>query len=44
MSFVFRGTRTDIETGFPGFIPERRAVVYTWHLFAILVLYAVLIL
>ena len=27
MSFVFRGTRGDIETGFPGFIPERRAMV-----------------
>lgn len=27
MSFVFRGTRGDIETGFPGLIPERRAVV-----------------
>ncbi|KAI4307609.1 hypothetical protein L6164_030781 [Bauhinia variegata] len=26
MSFVFRGTRADIETGFPGFIPERRAL------------------
>ncbi|XP_034705046.1 E3 ubiquitin-protein ligase SDIR1 isoform X1 [Vitis riparia] len=26
MSFVFRGSRTDIESGFPGFIPERRAV------------------
>ncbi|KAL0003153.1 hypothetical protein SO802_016934 [Lithocarpus litseifolius] len=26
MSFVFRGTRGDIETGFPGFIPERRAM------------------
>lgn len=26
MSFVFRGSRGDIETGFPGFIPERRAV------------------
>ncbi|KAI4299554.1 hypothetical protein L6164_033001 [Bauhinia variegata] len=26
MSFVFRGTRTDIETGFPEFIPERRAL------------------
>lgn len=26
MSFVFRGTRADIENGFPGFIPERRAV------------------
>uniref|UniRef100_A0A1D1YHI9 RING-type E3 ubiquitin transferase n=1 Tax=Anthurium amnicola TaxID=1678845 RepID=A0A1D1YHI9_9ARAE len=26
MSFVFRGTRGDIESGFPGFIPERRAV------------------
>ncbi|KAL2549616.1 E3 ubiquitin-protein ligase [Forsythia ovata] len=26
MSFVFRGTRGDIETGFPEFIPERRAV------------------
>ncbi|KAF8397454.1 hypothetical protein HHK36_016371 [Tetracentron sinense] len=25
MSFVFRGTRADIESGFPGFIPERRA-------------------
>ena len=27
MSFVFRGTRGDIESGFPGFIPERPAVV-----------------
>lgn len=27
MSFVFRGTRGDIESGFPGFIPERRAMV-----------------
>ncbi|KAL2248828.1 UNVERIFIED_CONTAM: E3 ubiquitin-protein ligase SDIR1 [Sesamum indicum] len=26
MSFVFRGTRGDMETGFPGLIPERRAV------------------
>ncbi|KAG9160781.1 hypothetical protein Leryth_008624 [Lithospermum erythrorhizon] len=26
MSFVFRGTRGDVETGFPDFIPERRAV------------------
>ncbi|GER36690.1 RING/U-box superfamily protein [Striga asiatica] len=26
MSFVFRGTRGDIETGFPGLVPERRAV------------------
>ncbi|KAH1196698.1 E3 ubiquitin-protein ligase SDIR1 [Glycine max] len=26
MSFVFRGTRADIENGFPGFIPERRAL------------------
>ncbi|OAY46120.1 E3 ubiquitin-protein ligase SDIR1 isoform X1 [Manihot esculenta] len=26
MSFVFRGTRGDLENGFPGFIPERRAV------------------
>ncbi|XP_062157350.1 E3 ubiquitin-protein ligase SDIR1 isoform X1 [Alnus glutinosa] len=26
MSFVFRGTRADIEGGFPGFIPERRAM------------------
>ncbi|KAM7494888.1 hypothetical protein LguiB_029497 [Lonicera macranthoides] len=26
MSFVFRGTRADVETGFPGFVPERRAV------------------
>ncbi|CAK9133605.1 unnamed protein product [Ilex paraguariensis] len=26
MSFVFRGTRADVESGFPGFIPERRAV------------------
>ncbi|XP_010920537.1 E3 ubiquitin-protein ligase SDIR1 [Elaeis guineensis] len=25
MSFVFRGSRADIESGFPGFIPERRA-------------------
>ncbi|KAL2456973.1 E3 ubiquitin-protein ligase [Forsythia ovata] len=28
MSFVFRGTRGDIETGFPEFIPERRAVLW----------------
>ncbi|KAL5569053.1 hypothetical protein UlMin_025628 [Ulmus minor] len=26
MSFVFRGTRADIESGFPGFIPERRSM------------------
>ncbi|GAV75174.1 zf-RING_2 domain-containing protein [Cephalotus follicularis] len=26
MSFVFRGTRADIENAFPGFIPERRAM------------------
>ncbi|PIA54702.1 hypothetical protein AQUCO_00900934v1 [Aquilegia coerulea] len=26
MSFVFRGTRADLEGGFPGFIPERRAL------------------
>lgn len=26
MSFVFRGSRGDIETGFPDFIPERRAM------------------
>ncbi|KAH0673291.1 hypothetical protein KY284_024378, partial [Solanum tuberosum] len=26
MSFVFRGARADIEPGFPGLIPERRAV------------------
>ncbi|KAI3982407.1 hypothetical protein MKX01_041245 [Papaver californicum] len=26
MSFVFRGTRGDIESGFPGFIPERHQV------------------
>lgn len=26
MSFVFRGTRGDVETGFPGFIQERRAL------------------
>ncbi|CAK7325719.1 unnamed protein product [Dovyalis caffra] len=26
MSFVFRGTRADIENGFPGFVPERRAL------------------
>lgn len=26
MSFVFRGNRGDIESGFPGFIPERRAM------------------
>lgn len=26
MSFVFRGSRADLETGFPGFIPERRTV------------------
>ncbi|GFP93578.1 E3 ubiquitin-protein ligase sdir1 [Phtheirospermum japonicum] len=28
MSFVFRGTRGDIETGFPGLIPERRVRVH----------------
>lgn len=27
MSFVFRGSRADLENGFTGFIPERRAVV-----------------
>ncbi|XP_031251228.1 E3 ubiquitin-protein ligase SDIR1-like isoform X2 [Pistacia vera] len=26
MSFVFRGSRADLENGFPGFIPERRTV------------------
>ncbi|XP_021910516.1 E3 ubiquitin-protein ligase SDIR1 [Carica papaya] len=26
MSFVFRGTRADLENGFSGFIPERRAM------------------
>ncbi|XP_057953134.1 E3 ubiquitin-protein ligase SDIR1-like [Malania oleifera] len=26
MSFVFRGTRADIESGFPGFVPGRRAL------------------
>ncbi|KAH7548121.1 hypothetical protein JRO89_XS14G0070400 [Xanthoceras sorbifolium] len=26
MSFVFRGSRADLESGFPGFIPERRTV------------------
>jgi E3 ubiquitin-protein ligase SDIR1 len=26
MSFVFRGARADLENGFPGFIPERRAL------------------
>lgn len=26
MSFVFRGTRADIENAFPGMIPERRVV------------------
>ncbi|KAF7831059.1 E3 ubiquitin-protein ligase SDIR1 isoform X1 [Senna tora] len=26
MSFVLRGTRADIESGFPGFMPERRAL------------------
>ncbi|KAL8171567.1 hypothetical protein V2J09_023371 [Rumex salicifolius] len=26
MSFVFRGTRADIDNGFPGFMPERRAM------------------
>lgn len=26
MSFVFRGTRADLESGFTGFIPERRAM------------------
>ncbi|XP_076882353.1 E3 ubiquitin-protein ligase SDIR1-like [Bidens hawaiensis] len=26
MSFVFRGTRGDIETGLPGFIPDRRSL------------------
>lgn len=28
MSFVFRGARGDIESGFSGFIPERPAVVF----------------
>ncbi|GJW91915.1 E3 ubiquitin protein ligase SDIR1 isoform X1 [Tanacetum coccineum] len=28
MSFVFRGSRGDIESGFPGYIPERRAVLW----------------
>lgn len=32
MSFVFRGSRADIETGFPGFIPERRTVVFSSRL------------
>jgi hypothetical protein len=27
MSFVFRGTRSDIENGFPSFVPERRTLV-----------------
>lgn len=27
MSFVLRGTRADIESGFPGYIPERHALV-----------------
>jgi hypothetical protein len=27
MSFVFRGSRADLESGFPGFIPEPPAVV-----------------
>ncbi|KAJ6720461.1 TARGET OF ERK KINASE MPK-1 [Salix viminalis] len=26
MSFVFRGARSDIENGFPGFVPERRTL------------------
>lgn len=26
MSFVFRGTRADLESGYPGFIPEHRAM------------------
>ncbi|KAJ4719990.1 E3 ubiquitin-protein ligase SDIR1 [Melia azedarach] len=26
MSFVFRGSRADLENGFPGFVPERRTV------------------
>ena len=26
MSIVFRGSRADIESGFPGFIPKRSAV------------------
>lgn len=30
MSFVFRGTRADVEGGFPGFMPERRALVCTF--------------
>ena len=30
MSFVFQGTRADIENGFSGFIPERRALVRTF--------------
>ena len=32
MSFVFRGTRADIENGFPGFMPERRALVCTYSI------------
>jgi hypothetical protein len=27
MSFVFRGARSDIENGFPSFVPERRTLV-----------------
>lgn len=27
MSFVFRGSRGDLESGFSGFLPERRAMV-----------------
>ncbi|KAK4741756.1 hypothetical protein SAY87_025344 [Trapa incisa] len=31
MSFEFRGTRADIETGFPGYIPERPSVQIHAH-------------
>lgn len=27
MSFVFRGTRSDIESGFPGYLPEQPSMV-----------------
>ena len=31
MSFVFRGNRADLESGFPGFIPEPPAAVCPHH-------------
>ncbi|KAI8539987.1 hypothetical protein RHMOL_Rhmol09G0225600 [Rhododendron molle] len=43
MSFVFRGTRGDIETGLPVFVPERRAVVNASSLYNDLISHFVLL-